>query len=360
MRHHSSPRTPARGEGLGLQHANWATAILHNGLGRYDEAWPAAEQAAEEDYAPFITACALPELIEAAARSGQNALAADALRRLSATTSIQGADWAAGLEARSRALLSQGHAAECCYTEAIQRLARTPLWPDLARAHLLYGEWLRREGRRVDARHQLHTAHDLFTAMGAEAFAERARRELLATGEKVRKRQVDARTELTPQEEHIARLARNGRTNSEIAAELSSAPAPSNGTSARCSPNSGSPRERDSTTPWPSMTGTRHTTGTYWRTDHRNTVCPRRPLEGATTLDATTTVLTVAAPVAIFVLALYGVGSVFLRQRDPFHLLLLAGTAGVLVLAVACAELGMSVSWCLAVRTGAVRHGARL
>jgi DNA-binding CsgD family transcriptional regulator len=208
-----------RGEGLGLHHANWATAILHNGLGRYVDALPAAEQAADEEYAPFVAACVLPELIEAAIRSGEAEGAADGLRRLSAMT-IEGSDWAAGIEARSRALLSHGADGERCYGEAVERLGRTPLRPDLARAHLLYGEWLRREGRRVDARHQLRAAYDLFAAMGAEAFAERAHRELLTTGEKVSKRPIQTHTELTPQEEHIARLARDGRTNSDIAAEL--------------------------------------------------------------------------------------------------------------------------------------------
>ena len=208
-----------RGEGLGLQHANWATAVLHNGLGRYADALPAAEQAAGEDCAPFARACVLPELIEAAARCGQMSLAADALRRLSAMI-IAGSDWASGLEARSRALVSEGHDAEQCYLEAVARLGCTPLRPDLARAHLLYGEWLHREHRRVDARHQLHIAYDLFTAIGADAFAERARRELLATGEKVRRREVDTYTELTPQEEHIARLARDGHTNPEIGAAV--------------------------------------------------------------------------------------------------------------------------------------------
>jgi DNA-binding CsgD family transcriptional regulator len=209
----------ARGEGLGLQHANWATAILHNGLGRYAEALPAAGQAAEEDYAPFARACALPELIEAAARCGEMRLAADALQRLSAMTVID-ADWGKGVEARSRALLSSGEDAERWYAEAVRRLGRTPLRPDLARAHLLYGEWLRREHRRIDARRQLRTAYELFTAIGADAFAERARREMLATGEKVRRRAVDTATELTAQEEHIARLARDGRTNPEIGAAL--------------------------------------------------------------------------------------------------------------------------------------------
>jgi DNA-binding CsgD family transcriptional regulator len=209
----------ARGEGLGVHHANWATAILHNGLGRYTHALPSAEQAADEEYAPFVTACVLPELIEAATRSGERKGAADGLRRLSATT-ITGSEWAAGIEARSRALVSDGADAEHCYAEAVERLGRTPLRPDLARAHLLYGEWLRRQGRRGDARHQLRVAYNLFAAIGAEAFTDRAQRELLTTGEKVRKRQIGTHTELTPQEEHIARLARDGRTNPEIAAEL--------------------------------------------------------------------------------------------------------------------------------------------
>jgi len=162
----------------------------------------------------------LPELIEAAVRTGRAEAAREALERLSAMTAIEGSDWAKGLEARSRALLSEGRDAEHWYAEAVERLVRTPLRPELARARLLYGEWLRRENRRIDARHQLHAAHHLFTAIGAEAFAERARRELLATGEKVRKREVDTYGQLTAQEEHIVRLARDGRTNREIAAEL--------------------------------------------------------------------------------------------------------------------------------------------
>jgi DNA-binding CsgD family transcriptional regulator len=162
----------------------------------------------------------LPELIEAAVRSRRADLASEALGRLSAMTVIEGSDWAKGLEARSRALVSEGREAEQCYAEAVERLGRTPLRPELARARLLYGEWLRRENRRLDARHQLRAAYDLFTAIGAEAFAERARRELLATGEKVRKREVDTYSQLTQQEEHIVRLARDGRTNPEIAAEL--------------------------------------------------------------------------------------------------------------------------------------------
>ena len=135
---------------------------------------------------------------------------------------LDGSDWAVGIEARSRALVTEGEDAERWYAEAVERLARTPFRTELGRAHLLYGEWLRREGRRVDARQQLASAYDMFSAMGAEAFAERTRRELLATGEKVRKRAPDAETRnaLTPQEEHVARLARDGRTNAEIGAEL--------------------------------------------------------------------------------------------------------------------------------------------
>jgi len=210
----------ARGEGFGLQNANWSEAVLSNGLGRYAEALAVAEPATEETRLPYITQLILPELIEAAVRSRRADLASEAQGRLSAMTVIEGSDWAKGLEARSRALVSEGREAEQCYAEAVERLGRTPLRPELARARLLYGEWLRRENRRLDARHQLHAAYDLFTAIGAEAFAERARRELLATGEKVRKREVDTYSQLTQQEEHIVRLARDGRTNPEIAAEL--------------------------------------------------------------------------------------------------------------------------------------------
>ena len=209
----------ARGEGLAVQMANWSAAVLRNGLGRYAEALAVAEPATEETYSPLSTQLILPELIEAAVRTGRADLARQALGRLSAMI-IEGSDWAKGLEARSRALVSEGREAEQYYGEAVERLGRTQLRPDLARAHLLYGEWLRRENRRLDARHQLHAAYQLLDAIGAEAFAERARRELLATGEKVRKREVDTHSQLTPQEEHIIRLARDGRTNPEIAAEL--------------------------------------------------------------------------------------------------------------------------------------------
>ena len=210
----------ARGEGLAVQMANWSAAVLHNGFGRYAEALAVAEPATEDSYSPLSTQLVLPELIEAAVRTGRVDLATEALDRLSAMTTIEGSDWAKGLEVRSRALVSEGQEAEQCYAEAVERLVRTRLRSERARAHLLYGEWLRRENRRLDARHQLHAAYHLFTAIGADAFAERARRELLATGEKVRQREVDTSSQLTSQEEHIVRLARDGRTNPEIAAEL--------------------------------------------------------------------------------------------------------------------------------------------
>jgi DNA-binding CsgD family transcriptional regulator len=210
----------ARGEGFAVQMSSWSAAVLHNGLGHYAEALVAAEPAAVEVYLPLSTQLVLPELIEAAARTGRADLAREAVDRLSVMTAIESSDWAKGLEARSRALVSEGQATEQCYAEAIERLGRTPLRPELARAHLLYGEWLRRGNRRLDARHQLHAAHQLFTEIGADAFTERARRELLATGEKVRKREADTYSQLTSQEEHIVRLARDGRTNPEIAAEL--------------------------------------------------------------------------------------------------------------------------------------------
>jgi DNA-binding NarL/FixJ family response regulator len=210
----------AGGEGMAVQYAHWATAVLCNGLGRYDDALAAARHASDEAPELFICAWALPELIESGVRRGQIRLATRALERLAETTSIGDSDWAAGIEARSRALLSTGETAEAHFREAIERLGRTRLRPELARAHLLFGEWLRGDKRRTQARQQLRTAHELFTSMGAAGFAERARAELLATGEAVHHRSEDAREELTPQEELIARLARDGRTNPEIGAEL--------------------------------------------------------------------------------------------------------------------------------------------
>ncbi|HET6297162.1 MAG TPA: AAA family ATPase [Kribbella sp.] len=211
-----------RGEGIGITATEWATALLYNGLGRYDAALAAAEQGSRHlDDLGFGPWC-LPELIEAAARAGATAQAADALRRLSEMTTASGTDWALGMEARSRALLSEGEGADRLYQEAIQRLARTRMRTELARAHLVYGEWLRRENRRVDAREQLRTAHEMLTAMGAQGFADRARRELLATGETVRKRSrtVESARDLTTQEVLIARLARDGLSTPEISTQL--------------------------------------------------------------------------------------------------------------------------------------------
>jgi len=210
----------ASGEGIAVQFARWTTAVLFNGLGRYGEALVAARQASDAARELFISHWALAELVEACVRSGNSDLAADALGRLVEATSASGAEWGLGIVARSRALVSEDEAAEPLYLEAITRLGRTPLRPELARAHLVYGEWLRRENRRVDARGQLRTAYEMFISFGADAFAERTRRELLATGEKVRKRSDETRGQLTAQEEQIARLAADGQTNQEIGAQL--------------------------------------------------------------------------------------------------------------------------------------------
>jgi len=207
-------------QGVGIQSCQLIAAILYNGLGRYEQALEEARQASEQAPELYNSAWALPELIEAASRTGQTEVAADALDRLAAATSAAQTDWGLGIYARSRALLSDGEDAETAYREAIERLGRTPLRPELARAHLLYGEWLRREGRRADARVQLRTAHGMFAAIGMEAFAERARRELAAAGETARRPVVEARDTLTPQEAQIARLARDGLSNPEIAARL--------------------------------------------------------------------------------------------------------------------------------------------
>ena len=163
---------------------------------------------------------ALPELVEAAARSGDSRLACDALKQLAAATQPAGTDWALGFESRCRALVTEGADADELYREAIERLGRTVVRPELARAHLVYGEWLRRENRRVDARAQLRLAHEHFTAIGMEAFAERTRRELLATGEHVHRRTFETRDDLTAQERRVALLARDGMSNIEIGARL--------------------------------------------------------------------------------------------------------------------------------------------
>jgi DNA-binding CsgD family transcriptional regulator len=202
-----------------LDFATYASSVLYNGLGRHGAARDAAWRAFERDqvgYGPFV----VPELAEAASKTGDTALVRVALRWLSERTCVTPTEWGLGIEARVRALLSDGDAAESLYRESIERLGRTPVRAELARAHLLYGEWLRRERRRAGAREQLRTAHDLLDAMGIEAFAERARRELLATGETARKRTVESTSQLTVQEAQVARLARDGLSNPQIGARL--------------------------------------------------------------------------------------------------------------------------------------------
>jgi DNA-binding CsgD family transcriptional regulator len=209
----------ARGSGRMVNFADNARSVLYNGLGRHDAARDAAWRAFERDqvgFGPFV----IPELAEAASRTGEREMVTAALKWLCERTRVTPTEWALGIEARVRALLSEGDVAESFYRESIERLGRTRLRTELARAHLLYGEWLRREQRRIDARAQLRTAHEMFASMGADAFAERANRELLATGETVRKRTVETIVELTPQERQIARLARDGLTNPEIGTRL--------------------------------------------------------------------------------------------------------------------------------------------
>ena len=208
------------GQGLSVTWAEWVSAILFNGLGRYDRALAWAQRAAEETPRLQHSAWALTELIEAAVHLGKPDVAAGALEDVMAATATSSTDWGRGIQARCRALLSQGERAERLHHEAIERLARTRRRPDLARAHLLYGEWLRRENRRVDARVELRAAHDQFASIGMEGFGERARGELLATGEKVRKRTVATRDVLTAQERQVARLAREGLSSPDIGARL--------------------------------------------------------------------------------------------------------------------------------------------
>ncbi len=215
----SEPAAIARREGVVLTFAEHGRAVLHNGLGHYQAALDPAQSASAQDEL-MLSVWSLPELVEAAARCGRADLAADALERLTERTQAAGTELALGVEARSRALLSDGEPAERLYREAIQRLGGTRIRSALVRAHLLYGEWLRRESRRGDAREQLRTAYQGFTAMGLEAFAERGRRELLATGETVRKREVQTRYDFTAQEVQIARLAGDGLSNPEIGAQL--------------------------------------------------------------------------------------------------------------------------------------------
>jgi DNA-binding CsgD family transcriptional regulator len=210
----------ARGDGLGLNIALWATAVLDNALARYDDAFIAAERVLDGPHDVSFTPLACVELVEAASRIGKAVAAAPALERLVEGTSASGTDWGRAIEARSRALLSHGEAAEKLYREAIERLTPTALRPDLARTHLLYGEWLRRERRPREAREHLRSAEERFTEFGMEGFAERARVELRATGERARKRTVETGTDLTPREATISRLVAQGATNQEVAAQL--------------------------------------------------------------------------------------------------------------------------------------------
>jgi DNA-binding CsgD family transcriptional regulator len=208
------------GEGLWFRASDWSVAVRYNGLGRYDEALAAAERAIEDPRGMGVAPWMLSDLIEAAARSGHPERAAGPVEWLGEIAEANGSEFAFGHHARSRALLSEGRTAEVLYREAIERLGRTRIRVSLARAHLIYGEWLRRENRRVDAREQLRVAHEMLADMGNAAFAERARGELLATGETVRKRTIETRDELTPQEAQIARLAADRLTNPEIGAQL--------------------------------------------------------------------------------------------------------------------------------------------
>nr|WP_205650457.1 LuxR family transcriptional regulator [Actinoplanes solisilvae] len=210
----------AQGQGVGLTMMLAARAVLANGLGRYEEALNAARAAIVDPLELGPTKWALAELVEAGVHSGNREEAATAFEQLSAMTNASGTEYALGVAAGRSALLHEGSAAEDCHREAIERLRQTRIHVELARARLRYGEWLRREGRRVDARVQLRAAYDALSAMGAEAFADRARRELSATGETVRKRTAEPTGELTAQEAHIGRLAADGLTNAEIAAAL--------------------------------------------------------------------------------------------------------------------------------------------
>jgi DNA-binding CsgD family transcriptional regulator len=209
----------AAGNAQTLKHAKWGSAILYNGTRQYDRAVAAGKEAMMHP-ADWGTHFYFHELVEAAVRAAEPDTARATLERLEQTAEPSGTDWAIGILRRCQALLDETDGAEALYCEAIERLGRTSLRPELARAHLLYGEWLRRRNRRVDARTQLRTAHEMFTEMGIQGFAERTRHELLATGERVRERSTNSFDELTPQEAHIARLAADGHTNPEIGAQL--------------------------------------------------------------------------------------------------------------------------------------------
>jgi DNA-binding CsgD family transcriptional regulator len=210
----------AGGQGIAVMVAHWAAAVLCNGRGRYEEAAAYAGEVVANGILPWLSMWAMVELVEAEVRVGDRERARDALDALAATTQPAGSGFALGIEARCRALVADGDGAEASYREAIEQLDRAGVRTELARAHLVYGEWLRREGRLGEARERLRAAEELFVEIGMEAFAGRARDELAAAGAKVRKRPLDAREELTPQEQQIARLARDGLTNAEIGAQL--------------------------------------------------------------------------------------------------------------------------------------------
>lgn len=230
----------ASGQGMAAVWANWAAAVLYNALSRYEETATAAEHAVSDTLNPFMIMWALPELVEAAARKGDTSWARDAMAQLAETTQPCGTDIALGIEARCRALVSGGATAADLYREAIERLSRTGLRPELARSYLLYGEWLRRENQQVESRAAVRTAHEMLTGIGMEGFAERARDELRATGEKVRKWTLETRDDLTAQERQIALLAREGLSTRRSVHGSSSARGPLNGSCATCSASSGS------------------------------------------------------------------------------------------------------------------------
>jgi DNA-binding CsgD family transcriptional regulator len=210
----------ARGEGMGVTLTSCAEAALYNGLARYDEAYIAAENALEDPYELWFWPWATVELIEAASRTGRTAAATAAFEQLTESTAVSGTPWGSAIEDRCRALVSEGALAEKFYRNAIDRLLPTALRLDLARTHLLFGEWLRRENRPADAREELRAAHGLFTDFGSESYSERARIELRATGERTRKRSSDSSGRLTPQEARAAQLVAQGATNAEIAAQM--------------------------------------------------------------------------------------------------------------------------------------------
>jgi DNA-binding CsgD family transcriptional regulator len=210
----------SRGEGLGATLTLWATAVLCNSRGHYDEAFRTASEAIRDQSDIWYWGWAAVEMIEAASRTNRGAQAKRPLERLAESTDASGTEWALAVQARCRALLSDGKKAESLYQEAVERLLSTRLQLELARTRLLYGEWLRREQRQRDARDQLRLAHELFTEFGMLGFAERAAAELLATGERARKRTVESRLDLTPQETRISELAAQGATNQDIASQL--------------------------------------------------------------------------------------------------------------------------------------------